>query len=304
MGSNIQSALEKRELLSDQVRRAENSRRIGFATERKVSPIVWLSVSCLDAPTVAVTWQWLFARTLHSHITASDRLVLFLTAWIIYLADRMADSFTIPSHAPISKRQRFCLGHRDFMITNMALIAIADAVCMIRGLERETVLFGALVATAIGLYLAINHLAPVIWGKVPLKEMSIGFLFALGAVAAIAERNFSLATMTFFFGMLCALNCLSISVWERPLDLAQRRVSFATAQPALLRIPEFASWILAFGAFSLALNPTLRWFALCIAISAVWIAILNRAVSVGRDERVALADLVLLSPLLLCSGAP
>ena len=47
------------------------------------SPVVWLSLVCLDAPIVAVAWQWLFARVFGAHLTLSLCFLLFLTAWLI-----------------------------------------------------------------------------------------------------------------------------------------------------------------------------------------------------------------------------
>jgi hypothetical protein len=305
MGSNIQSVVAMQVTVSEP-REGTEERVLDSALtamkRRKISPLLWLSGNCLDAPIVAVSWQWLFARTLHARIRIADCLVLLLTAWIIYLVDRVADSFTIPRNQPTSARQRFCLQHRSLMIGIMAALALADAICVFRALNRATFLFGAIIAAAIGFYLAVNHLAPVIWQKVPLKEVSIGLLFALGTIAAIQDRSLVLPLPTFFFAALCALNCLSISVWERPLDLAQGRVTFATVHPRLRRIPEIASWLLALVGLLLALSSALRLFGFCIASSAAAVAILNRAGALSRDERVALADVVLLSPVLLCVG--
>ncbi len=265
---------------------------------RELSPLTWLSVSCLDAPIVAVSWQWLFARSLHAHISNADQIVLFLTAWFIYLGDRIVDSLTVPPHGPASARQRFCLEHRTVMLVAMALIAVTDATCALRAIDRETLLFGAIVGAAIGGYLTTNHMAAFLWRKVPAKEVSIGFLFGLGTVAAIHVGGFGLFSATFLFGALCSLNCLSISVWERPLDIAQARVSFATVLPDFHRLPQFASYVLAAAALLLAPKPVLRPIAFCIASSAVALAILHRTRGISRDERVALADLVLLTPLL------
>ncbi len=71
------------------------------------SPIVWLSLVCLDAPIVAVAWQWIFARIFGAHLTLSLRFLLFLTAWLIYLADRFADTIKLPPGIPISLRHAF-----------------------------------------------------------------------------------------------------------------------------------------------------------------------------------------------------
>ena len=83
-----------------------------IAAERAgYSPVVWLSLLCLDAPIVAVAWQWLFARTFDAHLDLSLRALLFLTAWLIYLADRFADTIKLPADSPISLRHRFCREH-------------------------------------------------------------------------------------------------------------------------------------------------------------------------------------------------
>ena len=64
-------------------------------SRQQISPLVWLNLVCLDAPLVAVSWQWLFARAFQVPLTNSARLTLFLTAWLIYLADRLADSWAL-----------------------------------------------------------------------------------------------------------------------------------------------------------------------------------------------------------------
>src|SRR5207247_4400738 len=76
--------------------------------QRRYSPVIWLSLLCLDAPLVALVWQWLFARTYHVKLDFSSRAALFLTAWLIYLIDRWVDTIKLPSEAPISLRHRFC----------------------------------------------------------------------------------------------------------------------------------------------------------------------------------------------------
>ena len=74
----------------------------------RISSLVWLNLFCLDAPLVAITWQWLFGRSFGISLTASSRAALFLTAWLIYLADRLADTWALRSDDPRSLRQAFC----------------------------------------------------------------------------------------------------------------------------------------------------------------------------------------------------
>src|ERR1035437_3791084 len=79
----------------------------------KGRPLLWLNVLCLDAPLVAITWQWMFAHAFHLTLTPAERLALFLTAWWIYLLDRLADSVALAPTATRSARIDFCLRHRN-----------------------------------------------------------------------------------------------------------------------------------------------------------------------------------------------
>jgi hypothetical protein len=259
-------------------------------------------VTCLDAPLVAISWQWLFARTFHARIDLAERAVLFLTAWAIYLLDRIGDSFSSVQSSDVSLRQTFCLQHRGVMILIVALIVPADATYALIALNRETLLCGAIVGALIGCYLAINHCVPALWKTAPVKELSIGFLFALGVVSSTLHGGFAFAAATLLFGTLCALNCLSISVWEMPLDRAQHRVSFATVLPAWRRLPETGCWLLAVTAMAVASTGRLQPLLLCITAAAVLLDLLHRFSGLSRDNRVAMADIVLLTPLVFLAA--
>jgi hypothetical protein len=121
---------------------------------------------------------------------------------------------------------------------------------------------------------------------------------------------------------LCALNCISIAAWECGLDQAQGKVSIATLHPAIIGRVGAVCLSLAVGSFLLAIVYRLAAaFFVCVGISALLLACLhaspsakggrftNRPLSRNRginrrsligtpDQRTALADLVLLTPLL------
>jgi hypothetical protein len=154
----------------------------------------------------------------------------------------------------------------------------------------------SLIFGATGVYLGINHFASRTWRHVPLKEAAIGFLFTLGTVAVINQKSTNLVLVLMLFGLLCSLNCLSISVWKRDLDIAQGGESFATAHPKRKSLPAMSCWILSVIGMTLLTDSKLRLFAFCLASSALLLALLHRVGRIDRDERVALADLVLLTP--------
>src|SRR2546423_13726661 len=98
-----------------------------WRTAQRVVPAIWLNLICLDAPLVAIAWLWLFARSFHIPLQTGNVLALFLTAWLIYLGDRLADALSLKTNLPRSLRQDFCSRHREIWITTLVLVAGFDA---------------------------------------------------------------------------------------------------------------------------------------------------------------------------------
>jgi hypothetical protein len=292
-------------------------------TAQRAVPTVWLNLVCLDAPLVAIAWLWLFARSFGVPRQIGNAVALFLTAWLIYLADRFADAFTLKPGPPRSLRQQFCLRHREIWIATLALVAGFDAYVIWRTTAVQTFLVGAVVGVVAVVYLVANHPLGLIWRSLPAKEMVIGILFAAGTVVALLPRPVltpALAIAVATFAALCSLNCISIAAWECDLDRAQGKVSIATLHPAIIERVAQLCLVLAAGALILALLfRSNAAFFVCISASALLLGFLNaswgfkegrfsnrprrrnRGInrrSLGRDERTALADLVLLTPVL------
>lgn len=258
-----------------------------------------LSILCLDAPIVALAWQQLVAANRALPVAALSRVVLFATAWLIYLVDRFADSFTVPAGASISLRQAFVRSHRRAFIVAIAA-AIAIDTWTIPQLDGVTIRAGGWVAGVLMSYLFVNHFFSRMWRIVPLKEIVIGSLFAAGVYASLAgggrlHFDWSMA----LFGALCALNCISIAYWERDLDSSQDRSSLATEFPRASAIPLVFSLALALIAGGCAFKTARPSLFICAALSAGLLAILNRPRALlSSDARTALADIALLTPVL------
>jgi hypothetical protein len=252
---------------------------------------------------VSIAWLWLFARSFHVAVDLVSGTALFLTAWLIYLADRLADSYSLPNYGPRSLRHEFCLNHRQIWIVTLAVVAAADAYLIWRSISAETFLGGVVIGTLALVYLVLNYSLGGAWPPLPLKEIAIGFLFAAGTLVALfpvlPPITGSLVLSGIAFACLCTLNCVSIAFWERELDEAQRKVSFGTRFPWFDRHLGKLSIALAFGSGLAALicRDAAAVFA-CVSVSALLLALLDSfRERVGRDQRTALADLVLLTPL-------
>jgi hypothetical protein len=253
---------------------------------------------------VSIAWLWLFARTFHATVEPVNCAALFLTAWLIYLADRLADSYSLPHNGPRSLRHEFCLNHRQIWIGVLAVIATTDAYLIWRSIGAETLLGGAVISTLALIYLVLNHSLGGAWPPLPLKEVAIGFLFTAGTLVALfpvfPPITGSLVFSEIAFIWLCTLNCISIAFWERELDERQQKVSFATRYPRLDRHLGKLSIALTLGSGVAAIiyreaAPILG----CVSVSSLLLALLDSfRGNIGRDQRTALADLVLFTPLL------
>jgi hypothetical protein len=273
-------------------------------TLARVAPATWLNLVCLDAPLVSVAWLWLFAKMFQTTVDPVNSAALFLTAWLIYLADRLADSSSLRDGEPRSLRHEFCLNHRLIWIGSLAAISITDA-CLIWGsIGSETFLAGALIGTLALIYLVLNHLLGGAWPPFPLKELTIGCLFSAGTLVALFPMfpplTWSLVFSGIAFAGLCTLNCISIAFWEKELDETQGKVSFATRYPGLEGHLGTLSIALTFGSGVAAIvyrqaAPILG----SVSVSGFLLALLDAfRGKISRDQRTALADIVLFTPLL------
>jgi hypothetical protein len=248
-------------------------------------------------------------------------VALFLTAWLIYLGDRLADSASLEPDGPQSLRQEFCRRHREIWIATVLLVGGFDAYVIWRTTALETFLVGAVVGVLALIYLVMNHPLGLIWRALPAKELAIGFLFTAGILVALMPAlsfgHAPLAACALLFAVLCALNCISIASWERQLDQAQGKISIATRHPKFTRRAAAICAGLAATSFAVAISQRAAApILICISISALLLGWLNasadvkegrfqnrprrfvnrRSLGIDRDQRTALADLVLLTP--------
>jgi hypothetical protein len=287
------------------------------------TPVVWLNLVCLDAPIVAVVWLWLFAQTFQVSAHVGNAAALFLTAWFIYLGDRLADAASLTPGSPRSSRQDFCLPHQDIWIVALLMIGGLDAYVIWQSAAAETLLMGTVVGLLALIYLLLNHPLGRIWRFVPLKEFSVGFLFAAGTLVALLPAlprlNAAFVLGALAFASLCTLNCISIACWERELDEAQRKISVAIRYPGITRHVGRICALLALASFAMAIAyPAAAPILGSISVSALLLTGLNasadpkegrfrnrprrfvhrRSLKMDGDLRTALADLVLLTPII------
>jgi hypothetical protein len=179
---------------------------------------LWWNILSIDAPTVAVVWALLLARSSHMRLRAADEIVLGLVVWCIYVSDRVFDGLKPTNQRVLRERHLFCAKHRRALTWLLVLAAVA-ALWVTAGFLAPTELSaGMKLAALIGAYMATIHAGHGSIARFVPKELAVGILFAVGTTLPMWSRlsEFSWDEWIPFglFAVLCSLNCLAIECWE------------------------------------------------------------------------------------------
>jgi len=239
---------------------------------------LWPNLLSLDAPLVAVLWQILFARCFQAPVDALAAILLLLTVWLIYAADRTLDAWKGDRHSP--RHEFYRLHWRTLVPVWLAVLALTGWLAA-EHLAAGLFLRGVLLLALVGLYFALVHCG-ILRGP---KEAAVGVLFALGASLEAwgkVKTPADVATILLFSG-LCWMNCVAIQRWEG------ERLDWS---------PSVAALVLACAAAVLlyANRPILGGAELASAFAFLLLGRVHRKLS--ADAVRVLADVALLSPVL------
>ena len=175
---------------------------------------LWPNVLALDAPTVAVVWQRFLGWAFDSPVPAVASVVLGLTVWSIYLADRWWDARSGPVHQP---RHTFAAAHPGLIVVSAAAALLVSAGFTFT-LPVEYFTVGGIVAVLVAAYFGLVHLLkPNTVTARGGKEMLVGLLFAAGVAVPLVAAGHDIVRWlpaTAGFGVICWLNCRVIDRWE------------------------------------------------------------------------------------------
>ena len=278
----------------------------------------WLTVLSLDAPLVAVVWQALFARILGVGLGWYQHVLLGLTVWIVYAADRWIEGWRLSAETVQTQRHFFYIRWR-WPVFGIGFAAIIFcAVLALTHLDRREWAAGFILVAPILVYLLSHQLVhrhhP--W-RVP-KEICIACIFCLGtalapAVLALpanqsiyhALRDIGAAPLAplwiplGLFGLLCLANLALISTWEADVDQKHGQTSVALQFARGLRLIRALPWLLAALGLAAAFGTHHmdRTTGLCVTASGLllgWLDLLEP--KLGREAARAFVDLALLTP--------
>ena len=174
---------------------------------------------------VAVLWQVLFARCFQVPVDALAALLLLLTVWLIYSADRTLDAWRGDSHSP--RHEFYQRRWRELLPVWVAVLALTAWLAAER-LSSALFLRGLILLAAVSVYFALVHSSVLRMHK----EAAVGVIFALGASFVAWEKVKTPADVTtiVLFSGLCWLNCIAIQKWEcEKLDWSPNIAAIAVA---------------------------------------------------------------------------
>ncbi len=265
----------------------------------------WPTVLSLDAPAVAVLWQWQLARVAGVALAVHHAFVLGGSVWLAYAADRWIEGWRLEPAQVRTQRHLFYQRWRWPLLALWTGVLAGTLGVALRRLTGRELLAGLLLLGPVLAYLLLHQLAHrnSLW-RAP-KELCVALLFAGGASCfALARAPGALRGMAIplgLFALLCFANCALISLWEREVDRAHGQVSLALQYPGGGRILRLLPWLAAIAAAAAAAvwSGSLREATLATAISGVLLGQVDRLQPRwGRQLARALADAALLSPLL------
>jgi hypothetical protein len=265
-------------------------------------PWLWPNVLGLDAPVVAVAWQWLFARVFGADLPAVFHLILGLSVWCVYLADRLYDSIRAPSIGSQTDRLGFTQRHFAGLLCVALTAAVANLFLIIRYVPRSLILTGLITAALLGVYYLIRLKGNARLASAAPREILCGMIFGLGCVIAphafLAKGGWDYSFAAILLGFVCSANCILISVWEKEEDIACNSHSIASSPSRL--IPHLAhalTGLIILAATMAFIGPWQIHFAVCLSALSLRMMLHFENRLSKRTLRV-LADAVLLSPLL------
>ncbi len=259
---------------------------------------LWPNLLGLDAPLVAVSWQWIFAKCFYVDLPPALHFILGLSVWCIYLADRLLDTIRLKNISAGTQRLRFSRQHFSKLLAVLAICALANLYLIFRCVPPALVVTGIATAFLLGIY----YFYRIFLSKniIP-REILCGGLFAFGSVLApltLGTHGFSFFLAAAFLGLVCSVNCILISSWENAEDLASGDSSIATGSSRIIPQLPMMLFLLFLTSAGLALNDAWQIHT-AIALSAAALGILYwQERRLGLASLRVLADSVLLTPLL------
>jgi hypothetical protein len=269
----------------------------------------WPTVLSLDAPAVALLWQWLLARVAPMPLAWFHAFILGAAVWLVYAADRWIEGWRLVPEQVLTQRHWFYLRWRWPVFAVWLVVAATGLTAAFTQLRSREIAAGFIVLAPVLIYLLSHQLVhrdhP--W-RVP-KELCVALLFTAGASCfQIADAPGAVRVLFIplaLFAGLCLANCALISFWETEVDRTHGQTSLALQFPRGHRLVRLLPWLLALFAAGFAARETglRQTAALCAAASGGLLGAVDLAhARCGRQLARVLVEVALMTPLVPLLG--
>lgn len=264
----------------------------------------WPTVLSLDAPAVALLWQWQLAHVAQSPLRWPHAAVLGSSVWLAYAADRWIEGWRLPPERTRTQRHRFYQRHRWPVAFVWLLVFAADLAIAFTFLTARELGAGFLLLAPVLAYLLSHQLVHRHHRWRAPKEICVAGLLAGGVALFPAAQPGAhlhpLALPLCLFTLLCFANCALIAAWEQDVDATHGQTSLAhqfAHGPTLARSLPWLLLLLA--ALSSAFESgSARHASVAALVSAILLGVVDRfEPRLGWPAARVLADVALLTPL-------
>ncbi|NQY32980.1 MAG: hypothetical protein HRT56_07395 [Coraliomargarita sp.] len=185
----------------------------------------------LDAALIAIAWQAIAAHSVGHTANFAEPLVLGLSVWLTYLADRLFDARKRSVADLLSRRHQFAKQHASTLWKIWWITLTANVALAFLALDAAQLKYGFILLAICLTYTALNqklskHFFP--------KELCVALIFAGGVL--VFQTGAHSHALLFNLSALYLLNCLVISKNEQDVDTALRVHSLAQARLPTLAI--------------------------------------------------------------------
>ena len=263
----------------------------------------WATILSLDAPAVAVLWQWMLARTMHVTLGWPHAFIVGTSVWLAYAADRWIEGWWLKPERVRTQRHFFYQRWRWPLAVGWSAMLVADVTVSLRYLTSREFKAGLLLLLPVFAYLLSHQLIHRLRRWRAPKEICVALLFSGGvSVFLVAELSPVLRALPLpllLFALLCFANCALISVWEQAVDQAHGQTSLALQFDRTRTMARVLPWIIALAAIAFAAGHTgpARATGVCAALSGGLLGVLDLAIG-RKNPRLAraLVDFALMTP--------
>jgi len=137
---------------------------------------------------VAVLWLLLFSESLRVRVPRTEMAVLAMAVWLIYVADRILDSFRESEREPLAPRHRFYREHRAAFVAPFCVILLLAAWMAWTKLDERTLCSGVALAAIVAAYFGVVHLSGSLAQHWFPKELAVALLFCAGTCLPVFVR--------------------------------------------------------------------------------------------------------------------